>query len=127
MSFVASRRGFLLGAGALLAAPAIVRASGLMPVSVAPNYSAVRGLIAYDITTDCHYARFDVIYGKKQFCLSVLAGSHLADPPQPSRAEIRANIQKMFAAIEREEGARLRMADLVKPGMPIGARALHNL
>lgn len=31
---VPSRRGFLLGAGALLAAPAIVRVSALMPVSV---------------------------------------------------------------------------------------------
>lgn len=30
------RRGFLRGAGALLAAPAIVRAASLMPVSVAP-------------------------------------------------------------------------------------------
>lgn len=31
---IPSRRGFLLGAGALLAAPAIVRVSALMPVSV---------------------------------------------------------------------------------------------
>jgi hypothetical protein len=34
---VPSRRGFLFGAGALLAAPAIVRASNLMPVSVLPT------------------------------------------------------------------------------------------
>lgn len=32
---IPSRRGFMLGAGAMLAAPAIVRVASLMPVSVA--------------------------------------------------------------------------------------------
>lgn len=32
------RRGFLLGAGGLLMAPALVRASSLMPVSAVPHY-----------------------------------------------------------------------------------------
>lgn len=35
---IASRRSFLLGAGALLAAPSIVRVASLMPVSVLPGY-----------------------------------------------------------------------------------------
>lgn len=37
------RRGFLLGAGALLMAPAIVRASSLMPVSVHGPHAVVIG------------------------------------------------------------------------------------
>ena len=41
-----SRRGFLAGLGALIAAPAIVRASSLMPVSAIERYDISRQLVA---------------------------------------------------------------------------------
>jgi hypothetical protein len=46
---VPSRRGFLIGFGALLAAPAIVRASSLMPVSVLPASVVEDPLLSLDI------------------------------------------------------------------------------
>lgn len=53
-----SRRRFLLGAGALLAAPAIVRVASIMPVSVV---AAPDSLIAVDITVVL--AQYDCLYG----------------------------------------------------------------
>lgn len=44
MTIVASRRGFLLGLGAALAAPAIVRAASLMPVKALPFGPRIEGM-----------------------------------------------------------------------------------
>lgn len=54
------RRGFLLGLGAVLAAPAVVRASGLMQVrSVDHLVYSTRGLMDYCIGTDQLVVRID--------------------------------------------------------------------
>lgn len=54
---VPSRRGFLFGAGAFLAAPAIVRVSALMPISVLDgDQSVTRGWMVIDrLTSEQHF------------------------------------------------------------------------
>lgn len=52
------RRNFLIGLGSLLAAPAVVKASSIMPVKLFDPYYT-RYLAAYDITTDQILLRVD--------------------------------------------------------------------
>lgn len=57
---VLPRRGFLLGLGAVLAAPAVVSASGLMQVrSVERLLYPIRGLVDYCVNTDKLVLRLD--------------------------------------------------------------------
>lgn len=51
-----SRRGLLSGFGALLAAPAIVRASSLMPVKALSPFGPAAGALYYDTTREQLFA-----------------------------------------------------------------------
>lgn len=53
-----TRRGFLIGLGALVAAPMIVRAGALMPVKVVDIYDT-RVLFDYDVSHDNFFIRVD--------------------------------------------------------------------
>lgn len=63
MTLEMPRRGFLLGASALIVAPSIVRATSLMQVKVFDK-RCYRYIEAYCVGTDSIAARIDVAYGK---------------------------------------------------------------
>lgn len=58
-----SRRGFIRGLGLLLAAPAIIRVSSLMPVKVLPSESVLRMLTEYNPLDGQMIERLDILYG----------------------------------------------------------------
>jgi hypothetical protein len=62
-----SRRSFITGLGALfIAAPAIVRASSLMPVKAISDGISLRKIAVYDVGADESITRLHVLFGSMQ-------------------------------------------------------------
>ena len=114
----AGRRGFLTLGAAFVAAPAIVRVSALMPVSVAPNYAAVRGMLGWHPVYDADLVRYDVFFDGVQYGLSRSLGLG-------EKVNKRKDISFLFSEIERLSGRSISMAQLVRPKDPPGAQILN--
>lgn len=105
------------GNGRFLAAPAIVRASQLMPISTGANHALVREMFAFDYCREVATWRFDVLYGTKQFGVDLEISAFGAQMKKPDRG---AAIRMLFDGIERMTGSPVRTADLARPAIPVG-------
>lgn len=110
-----NRRSLLLGAGALLAAPSIVRVASLMPVSVKPAYAGVRELFAWDPVSNIAAVRYDVILDGKQYGLDRRLS---LDGPVNVNPGKRADIEMLISAVERMTGRSVRPSEFIQPAIP---------
>lgn len=97
-----NRRGFLIGLGALLAAPVVVRAGSLMQIKgvVQPWPRNHRWIAAYEIVSDQILARVDVLYGSKGIVgEQIVTGFHA--PPMPHHTGMWIPSEKGLRALDK--------------------------
>lgn len=116
---VPSRRGFLTGLTALLSAPSIVRATNLMPVSMAAEYAGVRELRSYDYCSDVWLVRYDTLFDGGQFGLDYQLS---IGPFLPRKMRKSEHVNELIAGISNMTGKTVRLADLTAPAIPLGYR-----